>query len=303
MLLPENTRLLLEKQKYRIVGNHSAVKLCTWTKKSLRSEGVCYKEKFYGIKSHRCLQMTPAVSWCPNRCVFCWRATDKTLGSEIKGEVDSPEQILDGAIEAQRNLLTGFKGFEGTDMKKWKEAQDPDQIAISLSGEPTAYPLISDFIELCNRRKMTTFLVTNGQFPERLENIEKPYQFYLSLDAPTKDIYKKIDVPVFKDYWERLTKTIGIMSSIDTRKVVRLTLVKGLNMSHIKDYAKMIEKINPNFIEVKAYMHVGFSKYRLPREAMPLHSEVHDFSEKLEKELSYKITDESKPSRVVLLER
>ncbi|MCK5451928.1 MAG: 4-demethylwyosine synthase TYW1, partial [Candidatus Aenigmarchaeota archaeon] len=274
MLLPENTRLLLEKQKYRIVGNHSAVKLCTWTKKSLRSEGVCYKEKFYGIKSHRCLQMTPAVSWCPNRCVFCWRATDKTLGSEIKGEVDSPEQILDGAIEAQRNLLTGFKGFEGTDMKKWKEAQDPDQIAISLSGEPTAYPLISDFIELCNRRKMTTFLVTNGQFPERLENIEKPYQFYLSLDAPTKDIYKKIDVPVFKDYWERLTKTIGIMSSIDTRKVVRLTLVKGLNMSHIKDYAKMIEKINPNFIEVKAYMHVGFSKYRLPREAMPLHSEV-----------------------------
>ncbi|MCK5452624.1 MAG: hypothetical protein KAI51_04245, partial [Candidatus Aenigmarchaeota archaeon] len=29
----------------------------------------------------------------------------------------------------------------------------------------------------------------------------------------------------------------------------------------------------------------------------------HDFSEKLEKELSYKITDESKPSRVVLLER
>lgn len=303
MLLPENTRLLLEKQKYRIVGNHSAVKLCTWTKKSLRGEGVCYKEKFYGIKSHRCLQMTPAVSWCPNRCVFCWRATDKTLGSEIKGEVDSPEQILDGAIEAQRNLLTGFKGFEGTDMKKWKEAQDPDQIAISLSGEPTAYPLISDFIELCNRRKMTTFLVTNGQFPERLENIEKPYQFYLSLDAPTKDIYKKIDVPVFKDYWERLTKTIGIMSSIDTRKVVRLTLVKGLNMSHIKDYAKMIEKINPNFIEVKAYMHVGFSKYRLPREAMPLHSEVHDFSEKLEKELSYKITDESKPSRVVLLER
>ncbi|MEA2003481.1 MAG: 4-demethylwyosine synthase TYW1, partial [archaeon] len=300
---PENTRLLLEKQKYRIVGNHSAVKLCTWTKKSLRGEGVCYKEKFYGIKSHRCLQMTPAVSWCPNRCVFCWRATDKTLGSEIKGKADSPEQILEGAIEAQRNLLTGFKGFEGTDMKKWKEAQNPNQIAISLAGEPTAYPLISDFIELCNRRKMTTFLVTNGQFPERLENIERPYQLYLSLDAPIKDIYKKIDVPAFKDYWERFTKTIGIMSSIDTRKVVRLTLVKGLNMSHIKDYAKMIEQINPKFIEVKAYMHVGFSKYRLPREAMPLHSEVYDFSEKLEKELSYKITDESRPSRVVLLTR
>jgi len=177
-MLPENLRLLLEKQKYRIVGNHSAVKICTWTKKSIKNQGVCYKEKFYGIKSHRCLQMTPAVAWCPNKCVFCWRATDRTLGPEIKESLDTPENILEGSIAAQRNLLTGLKGFEGTDMRKWKEAQDPNQIAISLTGEPTAYPLISDFIDLCNRKKMTTFLVTNGQFPERLENIAKPYQLY-----------------------------------------------------------------------------------------------------------------------------
>ncbi|MEA3229574.1 MAG: 4-demethylwyosine synthase TYW1, partial [archaeon] len=158
-MLPENIRLLLEKQKYRIVGNHSAVKLCSWTKKSLRNEGVCYKEKFYGIRSHRCLQMTPAVSWCPNKCVFCWRATERTLGPTIKGRVDTPEKILEDSIKAQRELLTGFKGFEGTDMKKFKEAQNPNQVAISLSGEPTAYPLISDFIKLCKRRDMTTFLV------------------------------------------------------------------------------------------------------------------------------------------------
>ncbi len=302
-MLPENISLLLEKQQYRIIGNHSAVKLCTWTKKSLRNEGVCYKEKFYGIKSHRCLQMTPAVSWCPNRCVFCWRATERTLGSEITEKIDTPEEILDGAIAAQRKLLTGFKGFEGTDMKKFREAQNPNQVAISLSGEPTSYPLLSDLIALCKKRGMTTFLVTNGQFPNRLKNMEKPYQLYLSVDAPTKELYKKIDNPQFKDYWERFTDTVDIMSTFNTRKVVRLTLIKGLNMSHIKEYAKIIEKIDPKYIELKAYMHVGFSKHRLPREAMPLHEEVKEFSQKLEKELSYKITDESRPSRVVLLKR
>ena len=247
--------------------------------------------------------MTPAVSWCPNKCVFCWRAIEKTLGAEMDQKVDDPETILDSAIKAQRNLLTGFKGFEGTDMKKWKEAQDPNQVAISLTGEPTAYPLIGDFIELCNKRGMTTFLVTNGQFPERLENIQKPYQLYISLDAPTKEMYKKIDKPMFKDYWERFTRSIDIMSSIDSRKAVRLTLIKGMNMSNIKDYAKIINKINPTFIEVKAYMHIGYSKYRLPHEAMPLHEEVRAFSEKLAEEVSYKLTKESKESRVVLLER
>ncbi|MCK5593638.1 MAG: 4-demethylwyosine synthase TYW1 [Candidatus Aenigmarchaeota archaeon] len=302
-MLPENVKAILEKQKYRIAGNHSAVKLCTWTKKSLRGEGVCYKEKFYGIKCHRCLQMTPAVSWCPNRCVFCWRAIEKTLGPEMTGTVDTPETILEAAIAAQRNLLTGFKGFAGTDMKKWKEAQDPNQIAISLTGEPTAYPLISDLIDLCNRKKMTTFLVTNGQFPDRLENMASPYQMYLSVDAPTKEMYRKIDAPIFKDYWERFTKTVDLMSSFTSRKAVRLTLVKGMNMSHIKEYAKIIEKINPNFVEVKAYMNVGYSKYRLSRDAMPLHSEVKEFSEKLKDELSYNLTNESAPSRVVLLSR
>jgi len=116
-------------------------------------------------------------------------------------------------------------------------------------------------------------------------------------------MYRKIDMPMFKDFWERFTKTVDVMSSFNSRKTVRLTLVKGINMSHIKDYAKMIEKINPDFVEVKAYMHVGFSKYRLPIEAMPLHDEVKEFSEKLKTELSYKIKDESRPSRVVLLER
>ncbi|MFB6308947.1 MAG: 4-demethylwyosine synthase TYW1, partial [Haloarculaceae archaeon] len=38
---------------------HTAVQTCGWTKNAVRGEGKCYKYIFYGIESHRCIQMTP----------------------------------------------------------------------------------------------------------------------------------------------------------------------------------------------------------------------------------------------------
>ena len=107
-MIPEEVKKVLKKQHYEIVGRHSAVQTCRWTKKSIRDEGVCYKEKFYGIDSHRCCQMTPAVMWCPNKCLHCWRAIELTLGDKLNEE-DSPKDIIDGCIKAQRKLLQGFK--------------------------------------------------------------------------------------------------------------------------------------------------------------------------------------------------
>jgi tRNA wybutosine-synthesizing protein 1 len=45
---------------YRIVGRHSAVKVCHWTKSALKGGKACYKS-WYGIESHRCIQMTPSL--------------------------------------------------------------------------------------------------------------------------------------------------------------------------------------------------------------------------------------------------
>jgi len=108
-MIPDKIKKILKKQHYSLVGKHSAVQVCRWTKKSLLDEGVCYKEQFYGIKSHLCCQMSPAVMWCPNRCQHCWRAVELTIDSELKGKVDSPKEIIDGCIKAQRELLIGFK--------------------------------------------------------------------------------------------------------------------------------------------------------------------------------------------------
>lgn len=46
-------RKTLTKQGYKIIGSHSGVKLCRWTKSMLRGRGGCYKHTFYGIDSHR----------------------------------------------------------------------------------------------------------------------------------------------------------------------------------------------------------------------------------------------------------
>ena len=59
----EELRSVYRRQGYRLVGNHSAVKTCHWARKSLSTGGRenCYKQKFYGVPSHRCLQMTPSL--------------------------------------------------------------------------------------------------------------------------------------------------------------------------------------------------------------------------------------------------
>ncbi len=304
--IPENLQILLRRQNYGLVGNHSAVKVCEWTKKSLRNEGACYKEKFYGklhgIRSHTCLQMTPAAYFCPNRCIYCWRATDKTLANSMDGfGADEPEEIAEKSIDAQRVLLSGFKGFVGTNMNKWKEAENPKNAAISLTGEPTAYPKISGLIEEFKKRKMSTFLVTNGQFPLHLEKIEEPSQLYLSLDAPTEEIYRRVDIPQFPDFWQRFEKTIALMPSFSCKKAARLTLVKGRNDTNAKEYAKLIERTSADFVEIKSYMWIGFSQRRLPIEAMPSFAEVKAFAQKLNGFLNYEYRDEDERSRVVLL--
>ncbi|HJW96708.1 MAG TPA: 4-demethylwyosine synthase TYW1 [archaeon] len=297
-MIPPSLRKELVHQHYKVIGNHSAVKLCFWLRKSMRDSGFCYKQKFYGIQSHRCMQMTPWL-FCCNSCKFCWRVVEKT---KIKvDKIDPPEKIIEDSITAQRQLISGFKGYEGVNLKKWKEAQNPNNAAISLVGEPTLYPKLSGLIEEFHRLRFSTFLVTNGQFPEALEKITEPTNLYISLDAPDKDSYRKIDQPSLPDFWERLNKSLELMDSFSCRKVLRLTLVKGWNMHFPEKYAKLIHKANPDFVEAKGYVHVGESQKRLPRDTMPTHQEVKAFSEEISKQSGYGYRDEQKESRVVLL--
>ncbi|MBT3940715.1 4-demethylwyosine synthase TYW1 [Candidatus Woesearchaeota archaeon] len=295
----------LEHMHYEIVGDHTALEICSWCKKSLLGEGVCYKEKFYGIKSHRCCQMSPAAGFCDQKCIFCWRPQECNIGTRMDAKVNSPSEIIDGCIKSQIRKLSGFGGNEKADEHKFKQAQEPMNFALSLTGEPTLYPKLGELIaELTNRGK-SSFLVTNGQHPKVLERLSKdgnlPTQLYISLDATTPAEFKKINVPLNKDGWQRLNQTLKLMPKLDCRKVIRITVIKDYNDLAIAGFAKLLKIAQPHYVEVKSYMHMGYSRNRLPKEAMPRHSEIRDFSNKLAKELNWKVIDEQVRSRVVLI--
>ena len=293
---------ILEKQHYAIVGRHSGVKLCHWMRQSLLFNRECYKQTFYGIQSHRCLQMTPSVNQCTHMCLFCWR--HQGFNEQTFEEIDDPKFILDKSIEAQRRLITGFKGDERCDQKKWKEANNPNMVACSLSGEPTLYPKLGEFFEECHKKNMTTFLVTNGTNPKALENLDPlPKQLYVSIVAPNKEVYKKLCSPLLPDGWEKINQTLEILSSLDTRIVIRHTLVKDWNIKekYVKEYAKLDEKASPLFIEPKGYVFVGYSRKRMNLSNMPAHKDILNFGNRLANTLGYKMSMEKPDSRVVLL--
>ena len=294
----------LESSGYRFVGshNHAAAKICHWTKQSILDKGVCYKEKFYGIESHRCLQMAPAVPNCQQKCEFCWRDLSYTQ-TQWEGEYDDPKTIIDEAVKAQNNLLCGFFGNDKANKEKLEESKTPTNAAISLAGEPMLYPEIDELIAEFNRRNFTTFVVSNGQCVDKLKNLEnEPYQLYLSLDAPTKKIYNDVCQPQISEGWDNLNQSLDTLASFNSRTCIRTTCVKGRNMTNPEKYAELIKKANPDFVEIKAYMCVGSSRHILTPDNMPKFDEVKSFAQKIGENCGKKIVNESEVSRVVLLQ-
>jgi tRNA wybutosine-synthesizing protein 1 len=303
VLPDELIRKMEQKVAYRFVGanRHSAVKICRWTKNSLRGCGTCYKEQFYGIASHRCLQMSPAIPFCTERCQFCWRLGELRAPKWV-GPVDEPAQILDDCIAARRTLLQGFGGNDAARGRLW-EAERPTQVAISLDGEPLLYPKISELIDEIISRKMTAYLVTNGTLPDVLERMSEPTNLYVTLAGPNEHIFNETARPLISNAWEKLQRSLEMLGSFSCATIVRLTLAKGMNFAEPKQYGKIIKKSGARFAEIKAAMSVGAARERFAYEAMPLHPEIKAFAEQVAEASGYRIKSEHAPSRVVLLEK
>ncbi len=312
--MPQELRARMQKQGYHIVGKHSAVKICEYAANGLRGGTLCYKHAFYGIRSWQCIQGTPAIG-CDLGCRFCWRLIPEEMGinwNELNSgsEWDDPEPIVDGMIEEQRRIVSGFKSVADTPSKakRWEEARQPRHVAISLTGEPTFYPKLSALLRAFHNRGISTFLVTNGTLPDAIAKLDPlPTQLYVSLQAPDEESYYRVVRPKIKgDVWERFTRSLDILGRLKTRTVLRMTLIKDLNMHNPEGYAKLIGAASPNYVEVKGFSFVGGSRgpeRGLSMASMPDHTEIREFSAKLSGLSGYSRTAEHMPSRVVLLSR
>jgi len=301
----------LKKAKYG-VADHSTVELCHWTKKSFSNEGDCYKHRFYGILTHRCMEFSPAGMYCENRCVYCWRPMEFYDSMEMEPEkVAEPKQIMDRLMEERRGLIMGHYGDASKDTRKLDESLYPTHYAISLSGEPTMYPKLPALIRYLRELEATRsiFLVTNGQEPDMIRKLQSedalPTQLYLSTNAADRESFIRINRPRYGDSWERWNETLSLLRGLDTRTVIRITLIRGHNTrkNMVPAFAKMLKESGANFIEVKSYMHIGRSTNRLERENMLGMEEVREFARGLSEQSGvFSVMDESEASRIVVLQ-
>jgi len=307
--MPNELRDKLEKQGYHLLGKRGAYKACQWQKKALLHGDVCYKQKFYGIESHRCLQMAPVVDKCTQNCDFCWRVTPsdvKVSWDQVtvsKEDVVPVDELMDAVLMANLRSLGGYNPDAGAKVprEKYAEARNPKHVAVSLAGEPTLHPQISELIDEIHSRNMTSFLVTNGTRPDVLEKMIPPTQLYITLAAPDEITYKKLCRPGIKEGWQKIIESQEVLQSLNTRTVNRLTMVSGYNMKNPRSYSDLIQKGQPDFVEVKGYMFLGSSRGRLTKENAPTHRDIRAFSQKLADLTGYNLVNEQIESRVVLL--
>ena len=309
--IPDRIIRQLKKAHYGVY-HHSTVELCHWTKKSLKNEGDCYKKVFYGIDTHRCVEFSPAGMMCHMKCIFCWRPMEFMKKIHLSpDEVDDPKSLMEGILKERRRLLSGYPGNPKVDKEKLKEALEPTHYAISLSGEPTLYPYLPELIKYLRSLPKTRsiFIVTNGMEPDMIRRMMDedalPTQLYLSMNAPNRELFVKITRPIIKDAWDRFIESLKLLSKVNTRTIVRMTMIKGLNTDdkYIPEYVELLKIGNPHFIEVKSYMHLGFSTKRLKKSNMLTHDEIREYSMKLLEYLpNFKFMDEYRPSRIVVLQ-
>ncbi|KAJ9243871.1 hypothetical protein DTO169E5_2213 [Paecilomyces variotii] len=305
------TYTALTKQGYTIVGSHSGVKICRWTKSALRGRGSCYKYSFYGIKSHLCMETTPSLS-CSNKCVFCWRHGTNPVGTTWRWKVDPPELIFQGVKEGHYKKIKMMRGVPGVRAERFAEAMRIRHCALSLVGEPIFYPHINEFLSMLHGEKISSFLVCNAQHPDELAALDRVTQLYVSIDASNRESLRKIDRPLHRDFWERFQRCLDILREKRhvQRTVFRLTLVKGFNVDdEIIGYANLVEKGLPCFVEIKGVTYCGTSSSAgagLTMKNVPFYEEVAEFVVALNNELQrrglkYGIAAEHAHSCCVLL--
>jgi tRNA wybutosine-synthesizing protein 1 len=279
------------------------VGVCYWTKSAIQGEGTCYKHAFYGIRSHQCLELTPIPDACNLDCAFCWRNLDKPGGNAQGLALTKVEGYVDKLIALRNQKISGFGNQALLDPQVREQSTTPKFWTISYSGEPTLSPelprLVSDLLD----RGFKTLVVSNGTRPEALETLapRPPTQLYLSLCGYDEASFERISSPKEKGLWGNVGLSIKALKSIKCRRAFRITLLKGFNLDQAKAFADLVKEGLPEYVEMKAYAHMGQSINRLPFSAVPGFEQVQSLGRELALKTGYLYAVEQERGGAVLL--
>jgi tRNA wybutosine-synthesizing protein 1 len=194
--------------------------------------------------------------------------------------MDPPLQIVESALAEHAAMVKQMRGVPGVLPAKVEEGMAPRHCALSLVGEPIMYPEIGALVSELHRRRISTFLVTNAQFPDAIVSLAPVTQLYVSVDAATKDTLKAVDRPLFSDFWERFHASLSALRTKAQRTVYRLTLVAGYNITDADGYAALVDLGTPDFIEIKGvtFCGAGNGASALTMANVPYHADVVAFA-------------------------
>jgi len=157
---------------------------------------------------------------------------------------------------------------------------------------------------------MTAFLVTNGTTPHRLKEMLKknivPTNLYISVYGPDEETHAKGTNAFAPGLWKKTMESLSLFPEFNKkgcRTVFRMTCVKGLTMQKPKEYAKLIAKTKPMFVELKGYAWLGESRDRLKQDAVPTMLELEEFAAEIVKVTGYTVKARDHVSRVIVMVR
>ena len=255
-LLSPELACQLTDQGYRLVGTHSAVRLSRWTKTHLRGRGACFKRTFYGTNSYETLETSPALS-CSSNCVHCWKHPGCPTAPQWTWAADDAKLIVDNAIIQHLSMVNTMRDVQGVRPERLQQAQTVRHCDLSLVGEPLMYPHINSYIQHLHYRGVSTWMYHTGMHPKELERLTTTTQLVLSVCGPTRQLMKDLVQSVYEDFWERFQASLEIMARKSHRTSLRLIIIKMWTDGHFEEYANMIVRCKPDFIEVKGVIFCG----------------------------------------------
>ena len=291
----------MPRARLRTVGEHAMIALCPWTAHSISRNRPCYKQQFYGIPSHRCVQMSPWSLSCGHNCLHCWRPP---CGSNKAQEILPPEPLANAIVREHLALVAGFEGSNVSDLTRAHEAKNPSNVAMSLTGEASRYPYLDELIEIFKCKGFSTILVTAGAEERSFANlVHLPSMLYLSVLAYDEKSYERLCRPI-ESTWKDWVAFCAVFSQLHTTRVLRVTLIKGLNDHDraMDGFSKIVGICRPKFIEVRSYAPVGRAALIGRENILPFENIV-EFCQEFCHSIDYRIAGINMNSGVLLLNR